>query len=153
MKIVLALDLEGTLISNGVSQIPRPGLYPFLEDICEITPEIVIFTTLSRELTRQIQGTLTGEGAVPEWFLDLPYVPWSGRKKKIDHIRALYPGESIVPMLVDDHKLHAEGQEEHIILLEQFAPPYEADTELKHAYPRIREQALWLKRLHETSSE
>lgn len=27
----LALDLEGTLISNAVSQISRPGLYSFLE--------------------------------------------------------------------------------------------------------------------------
>jgi hypothetical protein len=29
--IVIALDLEGTLISNAVSQFPRPGLYSFLE--------------------------------------------------------------------------------------------------------------------------
>ena len=28
---VIALDLEGTLISNAHSQIPRPGLYRFLE--------------------------------------------------------------------------------------------------------------------------
>jgi hypothetical protein len=28
---VLALDLEGTLISNAVSQFPRPGLLAFLE--------------------------------------------------------------------------------------------------------------------------
>src|SRR5262245_4845907 len=28
---VLALDLEGTLPSNAVSQIPRPGLHEFLE--------------------------------------------------------------------------------------------------------------------------
>jgi hypothetical protein len=29
---ILALDLEGTLISNAISQIPRPGLHCFLED-------------------------------------------------------------------------------------------------------------------------
>ena len=28
---VLAMDLEGTLVSNAVSQLPRPGLYDFLE--------------------------------------------------------------------------------------------------------------------------
>jgi hypothetical protein len=28
---VIALDLEGTLISNARRQIPRPGLYQFLE--------------------------------------------------------------------------------------------------------------------------
>lgn len=30
---ILALDLEGTLISNAISQIPRPGLKTFLEDM------------------------------------------------------------------------------------------------------------------------
>jgi len=27
---VITLDLEGTLISNAMSQIPRPGLFEFL---------------------------------------------------------------------------------------------------------------------------
>jgi hypothetical protein len=30
-KLTIALDLEGTLISNAVSQFPRPGLFTFLE--------------------------------------------------------------------------------------------------------------------------
>ncbi|WP_239510823.1 hypothetical protein [Stenotrophomonas maltophilia] len=30
---ILAIDLEGTLISNAISQIPKPGLYRFLEDV------------------------------------------------------------------------------------------------------------------------
>jgi hypothetical protein len=30
-QLTIALDLEGTLISNAVSQFPRPGLFTFLE--------------------------------------------------------------------------------------------------------------------------
>jgi hypothetical protein len=45
---VLALDLEGTLISNAMSQIPRPGLYDFLEKVNNLFPiEIGYFITLN----------------------------------------------------------------------------------------------------------
>jgi hypothetical protein len=44
---VLALDLEGTLISNAASQIPRPGLYEFLASCQQLFQRIVIFTTVS----------------------------------------------------------------------------------------------------------
>ena len=44
--IVIALDLEGTLISNAVSQFPRPGLYSFLEYCQENFSRIVIFTAV-----------------------------------------------------------------------------------------------------------
>ena len=38
---VLALDLEGTLVSNAMSQIARPGLRDFLEFCGEAFPRIV----------------------------------------------------------------------------------------------------------------
>jgi len=46
---VLALDLEGTLISNAMSQIPWPGLAGFLNRCAELFPRIVMFTPLSRK--------------------------------------------------------------------------------------------------------
>ena len=42
--IVVAIDLEGTLISNAVSQFPRPGLYYFLEYCYKNFDRLVIFT-------------------------------------------------------------------------------------------------------------
>jgi hypothetical protein len=46
---VLALDLEGTLISNAVSIFPRPGLYNFLEFCHDTFDKIVLFTSVSEE--------------------------------------------------------------------------------------------------------
>ena len=47
---ILALDLEGTLISNAVSQIPRSGLYEFLEYAQGQFDELVMFTTVDLSL-------------------------------------------------------------------------------------------------------
>lgn len=47
---ILALDLEGTLISNAVSQIPRPGLYSFLEHVQGQFDQLVMFTTVEEGL-------------------------------------------------------------------------------------------------------
>ena len=48
MKI-LALDLEGTLISNAMSQIVRPHLKFFLEEVNVKFDKIVIYTAVSEE--------------------------------------------------------------------------------------------------------
>jgi hypothetical protein len=55
---ILAMDLEGTLISNAVSQIPRPGLYQFLESAKCLFDELVIFTTVPEPKFRQIADLL-----------------------------------------------------------------------------------------------
>ncbi|MGD9830135.1 MAG: hypothetical protein AB7E70_06365 [Hyphomicrobiaceae bacterium] len=43
---VLALDLEGTLISNAMSCIPRPGLFAFLEGCREMFARVVLFAAV-----------------------------------------------------------------------------------------------------------
>jgi hypothetical protein len=58
---VLALDLEGTLISNAMSQIPRPGLANFLTRCAEIFPRIVMFTTVKEDRFRRIARLLVDE--------------------------------------------------------------------------------------------
>jgi len=55
---VIALDLEGTLISNAVSQIARPGLFDFLEECRKLFPRIVIFTSVNEERFRSIANLL-----------------------------------------------------------------------------------------------
>lgn len=55
---VLALDLEGTLISNALSIFPRPGLRDFLEDCRASAPAIVLFTAVSASRVRTIQQLL-----------------------------------------------------------------------------------------------
>lgn len=46
-KTIIALDLEGTLISNAISQIRRPHLFTFLVGCREVAHRIVMFTTVS----------------------------------------------------------------------------------------------------------
>ena len=54
MSKVIALDIEGTLISNAMSQFPRPRLHDFLVSCKEITDRVVIFTTVPEPLFREI---------------------------------------------------------------------------------------------------
>jgi hypothetical protein len=126
---VIALDLEGTLISNAVSQIPRPGLYKFLELCRSITNRVVIFTSVREEVFRSIAKELVKEGYAPKWFAEMEYIQWEGETKNLKFIRGsnLY---NIV--LIDDYSLYVEpGQEDNWIEIDQFDFPYsENDNEL-----------------------
>lgn len=58
---VLCLDLEGTLISNAVSQLPRPFLKDFL-DGCEVLFErIAMYTSVPESTFRTIAALLVSE--------------------------------------------------------------------------------------------
>lgn len=76
---MLALDLEGTLVSNAMSQIPRPGLYAFLERCKCLFPRIVMLTTVEQGRFRQIAVLLVEEGYAPPWFSEVEYS--HGREK------------------------------------------------------------------------
>lgn len=118
---VIALDLEGTLISNAISQTPRPYLHAFLDGCREITVRIVMFTTVSEERFRQIAQLLVSEGVAPEWFASMEYIHWCGHKKDLSFI----PDAKIdSTVLVDDVAAYvADGQESHWVSIEQFASP------------------------------
>jgi hypothetical protein len=58
---ILALDLEGTLIFNAVSQFPRPGLYAFLEFCREHFERLVLYTAVRDTVGEAIVRTLVTE--------------------------------------------------------------------------------------------
>ena len=122
----IALDLEGTLISNAVSQIPRPYLLVFLEGCKELSDRIVMFTTVSEVRFRQIAHLLVSEGTVPAWFEHVEYINWSGEKKDLTFI----PHSTLeATILVDDVEAYiAQGQDQQWLYIEQFANPY-SDTD------------------------
>lgn len=134
---LLALDLEGTLISNAVSQIPRPGLSAFLTACREIFPKIVMFTTVREPLFRSIARGLVDEGAAPDWFAALEYVDWSGPTKDLSVTPAVR-----VPfvLLVDDHGDYVHpGQESMWVPIPQFCSPYSRmDDELAAALEALK---------------
>ncbi|XNX71232.1 NIF family HAD-type phosphatase [Stenotrophomonas maltophilia] len=97
---ILALDLEGTLISNAVSQIPRPGLRDFLDYARTTFDEVVLFTTVSRHMSLRIALLLAEEGHVPGWFTGVRYVEWTGPTKDLRFVSPLL-GQAL---LLDDHR-------------------------------------------------
>jgi NLI interacting factor-like phosphatase len=85
-QLTIALDLEGTLISNAVSQFPRPGLFTFLEYCHQSCARLVIFTAVNEVRFRSIARTLVEAGDVPDWFVDLEYINWHGTYKDLSFI-------------------------------------------------------------------
>lgn len=127
---VIALDLEGTLISNAISQIARSGLYSFLEGCRSITERVVMFTTVREESFRKIAELLVQEGMAPAWFASIEYVNWSGKTKDLNWIHGASAGDCV---LVDDCSAYIhEKQAGQWLEIKQFASPYpETDIELK----------------------
>lgn len=124
---VLALDLEGTLISNAMSQIPRPGLRGFLCACRRMFPRIVVFTTVTEARFRDIARLLVEENLAPPWFAELEYVVWKGDKKDLRFVENADPAEVV---LVDDFERYVHPyQREQWIEAEYFGPPYPADDE------------------------
>lgn len=134
MKVLICLDLEGTLISNAVSQVPRPGLKRFLERLHKIA-DIAIYTSVGRNRLEKITQLLTLEGSLPPWFKDLPVIhPTDTIKKKAACKRP-------EAFLVDDQgDVIAEGEEDWWIPIKKFEPPYpDSDKELGRTLKIIQE--------------
>lgn len=120
--VVLALDLEGTLISNAMSQIPRPGLYEFLQACLCLFPRIVIFTAVREEKFRQIANLLVADGVAPAWFAQIEYVNWQGRYKDLNFVNDTKLEQVL---LIDDyeHYFHPE-QTLSCLQIAEFCYPY-----------------------------
>lgn len=135
---ILALDLEGTLISNAVSQIPRPGLYEFLQYAQEQFEQLVMFTTVDERRFRQIAALLVSEGQAPVWFSELPCTMWNGPTKDLTYVSRTL-GEAL---LLDDHEAYVHpGQELLWVEVPLFGSPYLSDDKgLFVAERRLKER-------------
>jgi hypothetical protein len=69
MRLVVALDLEGTLISNAISAFPRPGLKLFIENVLKTADRVVMFTTIPEDYCRLLKARVSYRPASP--------LPWS----------------------------------------------------------------------------
>lgn len=122
----LALDVEGTLISNAVSQIPRHGLYQFLESCAAMFNEVLVFTTVPEPRFRAIASLLVQEGHAPHWFPELRHLHCTDGKKDLRCVPRF--GRNAMAVLVDDHADYVvAGQESQWLPIDQFAPPYSDD--------------------------
>jgi len=139
---ILALDLEGTLISNAVSQIPRSGLYQFLERVRSQFVELVLFTTVPESRTRTIAKLLVREGCAPAWFAELRYIQWSGKTKDLAYVCPRL-GDAL---LLDDHAPYVhDGQERLWVEIPLFGSPYSSEDDGLHvASARLTERIIEL---------
>jgi NLI interacting factor-like phosphatase len=112
--ITLALDLEGVLITNAVSQFPRPGLREFLEECEKLLGKehICIFTTVPESLFRQIANTLVAEKLVPGWFSQIRYIDWVGEHKDLRFVDNDI--ESVI--IVDDYPPYIKPSQKHRLI-------------------------------------
>ena len=136
---ILALDLEGTLISNAVSQIPRPGLSAFLEQCHQLFSRIVMFTSVDEIRFRQIAKRLVEDGETPDWFAEIEYITWTGPIKDLTFVPDATPAKIV---LVDDFEryIHPE-QKSQWIAIDCFQSPYlPDDTALEDCVQRLQAQ-------------
>ena len=122
---VIALDLEGTLISNAMSQIPRPGLLHFLNGCKELVDRVFVYTTVSEPVFREIARNLVVERYVPDWFGEIEYITREGETKNLALIPDCQPEEAL---LVDDFEIYVHpGQAAQWVQVPFFDTPYPAD--------------------------
>lgn len=142
---ILALDLEGVLITNAVSQFPRPGLMQFLNQ-CEVLfgrENMCVFTTVQEDRFRAIAKSLVENEYVPPWFSSIRFIDWVGEHKDL---RFVDDDISRVIML-DDYPPYIKSSQKHqLIQINQYQEPYthEApdllDTEFERVIKLIRQK-------------
>jgi NLI interacting factor-like phosphatase len=143
-QLTIALDLEGTLISNAVSQFPRPGLFTFLEYCHQnfvsvasrFETRLVIFTAVNEVRFRSISRTLAEAGDVPDWFVDLEYINWTGTYKDLSFIPHATIDRTI---LIDDRieYIHPD-QKDRWLEIPGYEHPYpDDDLELERVMEKL----------------
>lgn len=132
-KVLLCLDLEGTLISNAVSQIPRPGLYRFLERVSKVC-DLMVYTSVSSDRVDIIRSLLVEERVAPRWFTDLSVIHPKGTIK----FKATC-GRTDALLLDDQPGVVAPGEESWWIPILEYVPPYTNQVrELENALIAIK---------------
>ena len=135
----IALDIEGTLISNAVSQFPRPGLFGFLQFCRDTFHHIYIYTAVRDEKCIPIVRTLVDDGFAPAWFAEIPFVQWDRSVKNLDHVPGCSTSECL---LLDDNRDYVvDSQLDQWIEIEKFQSPYpDTDSELQRVQSAIAER-------------
>lgn len=123
VKPLLCLDLEGTLISNAVSQVPRPFLYQFLECAAQLC-DLMIYTSVSAQRVDAIKELLVAERKVPPWFRDLAVV----HPEKTVKPKALC-GRDDAFLLDDQSGVIAPEEGGWWIQINEYLPPYSEDDD------------------------
>lgn len=110
MTPLLCLDLEGTLLSNAVSQIPALAIA-----LCDL----MIYTSVSEQRVFAIRKLLVVENAAPIWFAALNVIRPAGTLKPKSAC-----GRDDAFLLDDQVSVIVPGEEDWWIQIPEFLPPY-----------------------------
>ena len=118
MTPVLALDLEGTLITTLGRRNPRPGLKIFLEQCRQLFKRIVIYTAVDEEDFRIVARELISNGHAPAWFGDIEHIEWQGIIKDLLFIPGVDSADGAI--IVDDNEfmIHPEQKSQWIEIID-----------------------------------
>ena len=123
IELTLALDLEDVLITNAISQIPRPSLMTFLEE-CDTLfgrKNICIFTAVPEGVFRDISERLVSKGHAPDWFKTVRYIDWIGEHKDLRFVN----DDIDKVIIVDDYPPYIKQTQKHrLIQIKQYMEPY-----------------------------
>lgn len=135
-ETIIVLDLEGTLISNAVSQFARPGLVQFL-DFCKSRFEtIYIYTAVSDARCHEIVFNLVSRELAPAWLSDVEFIQWDRQFKDLNNIPNTSPEACLI--LDDNRDYIVPDQISQWVPIEKFEPPYPAtDQELERVEAEI----------------
>jgi hypothetical protein len=130
---VLALSLEGTLISNSISQIARDGLHSFLSKVYLSFPRVVMYTTVSEPEFRKIAKILVSNKDAPEWFESIEYVKWQGSTKDLRNVP--FASVNQIYLMDDSPDFINKNQHDQWVKIKSFKSPYDKiDTELNKVF-------------------
>lgn len=135
----IALDLEGTLISNAVSQFPRPGLKAFLQFCRDNFASVYIYTAVRDSTCVPIVETLIDDDLAPAWLADIPFVQWDRSVKDLNNVPNCDPDACL---LLDDNRDYVvDSQIDQWIAIDKFQSPYpDTDAELARVQGVISER-------------
>lgn len=130
---VLALDLEGTLVSNAVSCLPRPGLAEFLAWCLATFERVILFTYVDPGRARWVLDALEACGEIPaEAAASVEILAWEYRSLEFKDL-GLIPGAAVEDcFLVDDNEGFVLPDQKHRwVGIAEWERPYpDTDREL-----------------------
>lgn len=119
----LALDLEGTLVSNAVSLFARPGLHDFLDWTATRFEQRYLYTAVTKHRAEHSLEVLARHGDVPRSFSAVPVVELFGTWKDL---RVIDPELGHL-LLLDDQAVIEPTQLDRWVSIPSWDAPHAGD--------------------------
>lgn len=163
IRTALALDLEGSIISNAMSQIPRCHLLSFFRFCLSEFDHIVWFTAVRKSRALEVVKRLVSDGFLPPDALDVQYTDWPVNPeyqgevdglftgqcyKDLSYVQEMFPEVPIEHIFIvdDDIQWISPQQRQQWVEVEMWETPYPEDDVLLHAASVLLEKKAFRER-------